>query len=325
MTAEKDEAGWLPETPPPRPSRREASIELALRKFDGEPADAEKAPREQQPSGHWARNRRPQLAIAASAALVLLIGIPAGLNGLKNQEQVAPPPSRMTFQNTNRAAPPPESAPRAVAEVSPAPPTPPARKYRGDEFAPVADRSAVKTESPAQLEAPPLAAPLVSKVAAAPPPPPAPPPPTMATSESPAQVMTDSIAVTGSRIRAPSAERDYEPEAAAERIYADFLSDLQGAVRGGDRRALIGMVGFPLRVNSAGGARAYRDARSVERDFDRIFTSRVRRAILRQKGDRLFVRDQGVMIGNGEVWFSQTCPNAGCSSPGPVRIVAVNP
>jgi len=31
------------------------------------------------------------------------------------------------------------------------------------------------------------------------------------------------------------------------------------------------------------------------------------------------------MVGNGEVWFDQTCRNAQCSPPGPVRIKAVNP
>jgi hypothetical protein len=50
----------------------------------------------------------------------------------------------------------------------------------------------------------------------------------------------------------------------------------------------------------------------------------VRRAILDQRADQLFVRDQGAMVGNGEVWFSDTCPNAACSPAGPVRIIAVN-
>jgi hypothetical protein len=31
------------------------------------------------------------------------------------------------------------------------------------------------------------------------------------------------------------------------------------------------------------------------------------------------------MIGDGEVWFDHTCPNASCSPPGPVRIRAINP
>jgi hypothetical protein len=110
-----------------------------------------------------------------------------------------------------------------------------------------------------------------------------------------------------------------------EQAYAAFLSRLQGAVRADDRHAIVGLIALPLRVNGAGHTRTYRDAASVERHFNQIFTPQVRRAILEQKADRLFVRDQGAMIGDGEVWFDQTCPNVSCSPPGPVRIRAINP
>jgi hypothetical protein len=56
-----------------------------------------------------------------------------------------------------------------------------------------------------------------------------------------------------------------------------------------------------------------------------VFTPKVKRAVLAQRPDRLFVRDLGAMVGDGELWFRETCPNAACSPPGPVRIVAVNP
>ena len=170
-------------------------------------------------------------------------------------------------------------------------------------------------------------------VAAPPPPAPAPPPPPVADES---EAVAQSLIVTGSRARRPPAaersadakaeERDNEIAAdSANPAYAAFLSRLQAAVRAGDRRAIIALIDFPLRVNEAKGPRLYRDARSVERDFERIFTPKVRRAILGQRADRLFVRDQGAMIGDGELWFDRTCPNATCSPPGPVRIMAVNP
>lgn len=144
--------------------------------------------------------------------------------------------------------------------------------------------------------------------------------------------MADNVIVTGTRIEQPalSAERGFEAKTAGraapiDPAYGAFLSRLQAAVRSNDRPAIIGLIDFPLRVNSVGGARIYRDAQSVERGFDKIFTSKVRSAILRQRADRLFVRDLGATIGNGEIWFDHSCPNAGCSPPGPVRINSVNP
>ena len=107
--------------------------------------------------------------------------------------------------------------------------------------------------------------------------------------------------------------------------YRAFLSRLQAAVRADDRRAIIGLIGFPIRVNIEGRSRIYRNARAVERDFDLIFTANVRRAIVAQKPDRLFVRDQGAMVGNGELWFDHVCVDDECSSRGPVRLKAVNP
>jgi len=63
----------------------------------------------------------------------------------------------------------------------------------------------------------------------------------------------------------------------------------------------------------------------VRDDYDRIFTPNVTRAILGQRFDQLFGRDQGLMIGDGQVWFDHVCANTQCSPPGPVRITAVNP
>ena len=64
-------------------------------------------------------------------------------------------------------------------------------------------------------------------------------------------------------------------------------------MRSNDHGAVIALIDFPLRVNGPGGSRFYRDTRSVEQDFGRIFTPKVKRAILGQRADRLFVRDQG--------------------------------
>ena len=144
--------------------------------------------------------------------------------------------------------------------------------------------------------------------------------------------MADNVVVTGSRIQQPglAAPQGFEAKtaqraSAPDRAYPAFLSRLQAAVRSGDRRTVSGLIAFPLRVNTAGRPHLYRNARSVERDFDRIFTPRVRQAVLAQRGDRLFVRDQGATVGNGEIWFDRTCSNPTCSPLGPVRITAVNP
>jgi hypothetical protein len=107
--------------------------------------------------------------------------------------------------------------------------------------------------------------------------------------------------------------------AAANAHYAAFLSRLQTAIRADNRGAVVALVGFPLRVSGAGGSRLYPDAGSVERDYERIFTPRVRSAILRQRSDRLLVRDNGATIAQGAVRLSRSRADA------PIRITAVSP
>jgi hypothetical protein len=208
-----------------------------------------------------------------------------------------------------------------------------------------ADRPARREAAPASLEARRTAdAPIVQEraqedfapppVAAAAPPPAAPPPPRSAERGADVAEQSGEVMVTGSLIRNPKLRSESmaarAPSAVAAKpsrdgSYPAFLSQLQSAIRTNDPRKIIGLVELPLRVNFRTGPRTYRDARSVERDFERMFTPKVRRAILDQRPDRLFTNYQGAMVGDGEVWFDHICPTASCSPPGPVRIKAINP
>jgi hypothetical protein len=329
MAGEEDQSTWLPKPPPPRPARRDAAIDAALRKFDGE-KEAPEPVRERRERRSW--TRRPQFAVAVSAMLLLIIGIPAALVGIRNAphsvERSSPPAVQYA-----PAAPPAAArlpAPVATTDVAQTPASPPVAPAKP--ASPSSNSAEAKVSAPTEtlaaeppmVAAPPAPAPVVA--AAPPPPPPPPPPPSPPAAVASEQGMADNVVVTGSRMRKPALEA---PSAARSmssgQKYANFLSRLQSAVRTGNHSEVIALIDFPLRVNAPGGARIYRDPASVERDFDQIFTARVKRAIVRQRADRLFVRDQGAMIGDGEVWFDQTCPNAACSPPGPVFIRAVNP
>ena len=338
-----DDSVSLPTPPPPRPASREAAIGAALRRFDG----IEDQPSVSKPvRPTW--NRHPQLGLALAASLIAVIGLPAAFIALRDQgatpsSESAPPPSTV---QPRRAAPQKAVIPEAAPELGPPEPrapvppgAPPVRLQREE----------AKTSNVA--EAPPAPAADMAYAAPPPPPPPAPPPPPSAPPAAPsAQVAEKAVAnglvVTGSRIPRPNvsaqsgsmnreatnvaAERDETVEdrqapdwVLNDRSYATFLTQLQNAVRANDREAVIKLVKLPLRVNF-NRAHFYRDAKSVRANYDRIFTPKVRKVILAQRFDQLFGRDQGVMIGGGEVWFDHLCMNMTCSPRGPVRIIAIN-
>ena len=328
MAVDQDETSWLPEPPPARPAHRDAAIEAALRKFDGIEEPRKAAP----PRASWRYS--PRLGFAVSAVLFVAIGIPAAMIGIRDRgshsvqqapapaalsTRVAPPPPAAPVEQQARV---PEAAPVAPTEPAPAQPPPP-KQEPAVHVAANNLPSASALAAPPVTAAPPPAEPMAQIAMEAPPPPPPPPPlppPPPALPSTRAVANADKataaqgsseIVVTGARARQTAATP--VPDA-----YRGFLERLQSAVRSGDKPGVIRLVGLPLRVNYSSGAQTYSDRAAVERDFARIFTPRVRRAVLGQKTGKLFVRDLGAMVGDGELWFSE-------GPSGEVRITAVNP
>ena len=132
---------------------------------------------------------------------------------------------------------------------------------------------------------------------------------------------SENIVVTGSRIDRRTLE-SAAPVTVVDPM-SDFLSRLQSAFAGNDRRSVMRLIGFPLRVSFDGDVRTYRSARDVERDFDRIFTPRVRASVLDLRLAELSARDGGRLKGNGRIWFG--CGSRRCLSSDAVRIREVTP
>lgn len=83
-----------------------------------------------------------------------------------------------------------------------------------------------------------------------------------------------------------------------------FLAELQEAVARDERERVASMVSFPMRLNSGRGRTLVRNRRDFLRRYGRIFNAKVRAALARQDEPGLFVNYQGVMVGNGEIWFA---------------------
>jgi hypothetical protein len=128
---------------------------------------------------------------------------------------------------------------------------------------------------------------------------------------------------------------DTSDQVQQDKGYATFFARLQNAVRADDRATVATLVSLPLRVSHHGRdefhpvTRWYANRAAVLRDYPLIFTSRVRGAILEQSMDNLFTRDQGAMIGGGEVWFDYVYVKRGLHEqkrfvPAGVLIISIN-
>jgi len=327
VASDSDDIISLPSPPPPRPAARRDAIDAALRKFDGiENAPAERATDKRPSRIPWATMHRRPAGALVTAALIAIVFIPAVPLILRNSppdvapqaevpSQVQPAPVASTCAGPDCAGQPASEPAKARSDEAVAAPPPPAQPLTP----PVAEErrevSPAANDQKAAFEAP---APLIAA--------PAPPPPPPA---EPAAEGDQNIVVTGGRVQAPNVARQgranemgYLAKPASPDAIIDpngeFLSRLQAGLKANDRRAIIRLIGFPLRVTYDDGVRIYRSSRELERDFDEIFSSRVRSSVLKQRLDALVSRDRGRLTGNGRIWFGQ-------SSDGSIRIREIDP
>jgi hypothetical protein len=128
---------------------------------------------------------------------------------------------------------------------------------------------------------------------------------------------------------APVAHADSDINATLDSLYGehqpyeDFFNALKQAVAAKDKQTVAGMVSYPFKTKVSGKSLTIRATPDFVARYDAIFTSKVVSAIEQQSYDSLFARDIGVMIGQGEVWFTGVCQDNQCKQR-TVKIIAVN-
>jgi hypothetical protein len=103
-----------------------------------------------------------------------------------------------------------------------------------------------------------------------------------------------------------------------DRAVEAFLAELKEAVAKNDRAKVASMVNFPLRVNNDRRKTLVRRRADLLRRYDAVFNRKVKEALAKQTAADLFVNYQGVMVGDGEIWFRPT------GKDGRLKIVTVN-
>ena len=105
--------------------------------------------------------------------------------------------------------------------------------------------------------------------------------------------------------------------------YERFFDKLKKAVASGDKETVAAMVDYPFQARIKGKAVKIRDQKHFVADYDQIVTGKVKNALASQTYATLFANWQGVMIGDGEIWFNGVCGDDSCKQQ-TVRIIAVN-
>ena len=75
------------------------------------------------------------------------------------------------------------------------------------------------------------------------------------------------------------------------------------AVKTGDRATVAGLVQYPIFVQVDGRRTRLADPAALLAVYDKVFTPAFRDAIARGLPRNMFVRGEGAMLGDGQVWF----------------------
>ncbi|MEA1830082.1 hypothetical protein [Stenotrophomonas maltophilia] len=142
----------------------------------------------------------------------------------------------------------------------------------------------------------------------------APPPMEASAPATPAASATEPAA---SAPAAPAAEAPAEDaRARIETLLGDaaqfekVFNAFKAAVVGGDRAAVVEEVRFPLNV---GGGKKITGPGEFQRNYEKIITPAVVKAVSEQDFGEVFVNQQGVMIGSGQVWLNGQCLDQACT------------
>ena len=128
------------------------------------------------------------------------------------------------------------------------------------------------------------------------------------------------FAIAGQALAQSAADTDAALDAAfgAHEPYHRFFDTLQKAVAADDRKAVAAMIDYPFQARINDKATKLRDAAHFIADYEKIVTPKVKKAVANQTYATLFANWQGVMIGDGEVWFSGIGDNA------KIKVTAIN-
>ena len=96
------------------------------------------------------------------------------------------------------------------------------------------------------------------------------------------------------------------------KLYQTSIDAFQQAVASGHKEDVAAFIRYPIKVTIDGQTKVIRSPDAFVKQYDRIMTPDIVKAVKDQTYGDLFVNDQGVMFGNGQVWLDAVCIGSKC-------------
>jgi hypothetical protein len=106
--------------------------------------------------------------------------------------------------------------------------------------------------------------------------------------------------------------------------YRNFFRELQSAVAANARERVAALVSYPLKTHIHGHVVHLRNPQQFLAQYEVLLSAKTQDVLAHQSFNSLFANSQGVMIGNGQIWFSGVCKDELCKTR-TIKITAFNP
>ncbi|SMG59953.1 hypothetical protein [Cedecea sp. NFIX57] len=105
--------------------------------------------------------------------------------------------------------------------------------------------------------------------------------------------------------------------------YHNFLDNLQTQLISENKVEVAKLVSYPIDINIDSKKVKIKTPQQLIKLYGSIFTPALVKTVNTQQYKDLFINAQGVMIGNGQIWFSAVCGDNQCKK-STVLITAIN-
>ncbi|ATF95485.1 Uncharacterised protein [Cedecea neteri] len=105
--------------------------------------------------------------------------------------------------------------------------------------------------------------------------------------------------------------------------YHNFLDNLQTQLISENKVEVAKLISYPIKVNIDGKKIKIKTPQQLIKLYGSIFTPALVKVVNTQQYKDLLINAQGVMIGNGQIWFSSVCGDNQCKK-STVLITTIN-
>lgn len=102
-----------------------------------------------------------------------------------------------------------------------------------------------------------------------------------------------------------------------------FLNKIKDATKKVDKTTFCELLEYPIQINLKEKDVNIRNIEECISKYQYINNSKVQESVLNQNFENLFVNYKGVMIGDGEIWFSGICEEKDCKKYR-IKIIGIN-